>query len=212
MKVSAVVLAVLLAVLPQISAAQDEAVYVRFSGGPSWFETEIDDVGPIDLSSEGERGFFVGGAIGYDGGFWRLEGYGAYDDVSDGKIGIDQISGIDFGLNVKSLSTGVNGFLEAAIPGAPMLEGYVGAGVGYSYIETEVDVAGVQLINDDDNALSYQAMAGTRFMVSDEVELGLGYRFWTIPDYDVQIQGLNDGDGEILSHSIEASLAYRFSL
>ena len=91
------------------------------------------------------------------------------------------------------------------------------AGVGGGVVTHGVGRARVKFAGDRDSAFAYQAIAGVRKAVTDNVELGLKYRYFRTAKLNFD-DGFNDGlnvvnvssGGKLRTHSLLASLIFNF--
>ncbi len=98
---------------------------------------------------------------------------------------------------------------------------YIGAGIGYSWLDYELvgnnPVAmngfGSLLVNDTDGAFSYQAIAGLAFQLAEGLMFDLSYRYFATlePDFNGTINGAPMSfDSEYTNHSGYAGLRWNF--
>jgi opacity protein-like surface antigen len=141
-----------------------------------------------------KRGLDLDLVAGYDFGFFRLEGELGWKRARLGDFGVDSgfvsslntalnrpsgvgdpvganaaltAGSIDVGGRVKVLSGMVNALLDFGNDDGVSF--YVGGGAGR---------ARVSFAGDRDNAWAYQGIAGVRFALSENVDLGLKYRYF----------------------------------
>jgi len=215
------------------AAARDGAPYIGVEGGPMLLEdTDFDlAIGANDQSAtvttDHRYGFDVDGIAGYDFGLFRVEGELAYKRASAKEISIG--GSVPFrerdasGRNT-ALSAMLNGLVDAGGDGG--IRGYAGLGVGFARVQVRATSdLGDLSIRGTDSGLAWQAIAGLGFPVSDNIELGLKYRF-----FNVRKLKFSDDDGIAClpvttaclanqpisaqgrwrSHSLLASLIYNF--
>jgi opacity protein-like surface antigen len=132
------------------------------------------DIGGDTISYD--PGFGIMGAVGFDGGQFRIEGELAYRDY-----GIDTvtISGTAFqGIgSISALSFMANGYADIEIPNSPLTP-YVGVGMGF--VDLSFNVGGTSYASGTE--VAYQFMAGTAFDISPKAALTVGYRFFGFTD------------------------------
>jgi OmpA-OmpF porin, OOP family len=87
------------------------------------------------------------------------------------------------------------------------VQGFVGGGVGYSWIKADVKTASNVLV-DKDNSLAWQILAGLRLPVSNKLDLGLKYRFFNTQKLDMVTPFNQQVTPTWRSHSLMATLAY----
>src|SRR4029453_13802875 len=222
--------------------ARDNSPYVGVEGGillPRDTNVDVDALFPINPDpaipsglTHFDEGFDVDYKTGYDldliGGYdfgmFRLEGEVAYKRASVDDIEIDEpflfaINGaldinpalqndnIDFGGHASVLSGMVNAMLDFGDDAG--WGGFVGVGAG---------IAGVKLLGDKDSGFAWQAIAGVRMAVSENIDLGLKYRYFRTKSMnfsDTLDFGPNgvvpiDASGRFESHSLLLSLIYNF--
>lgn len=148
-------------------------------------------------------GYAVNGALGLDGGMYRIEGavgYQANDiDVTPGGPVDD-----DDDVSLSILSFLANGYIDIGMSGS-VVEPYVMAGAG---------IANVTLSDDDvdesSTAFAYQLGAGVGIQATPNVVLDLGYRYFATAD--VTYDEIPDGemDVTVASHNIMAGVRVGF--
>ncbi|WP_296720333.1 outer membrane beta-barrel protein [Erythrobacter sp.] len=216
--------------------AQDTGPYAGIEGGAVWadeiddsidiFEDEDTDEDLIALDTD--TGWEAGAIVGYDFGRFRLEGEGAYK-----RIGVDSISAPNGGIDLDPTTPGVidserelDGDLTVKSLMANALVDfgsrdtinfYAGGGAGYSWvdIDSEFDLEGdanpEQLFNDDnDSGFSWQLIAGLRFPVTRDLDLGVKYRFFNVENLGLRAADGSDFDADLRTHSALATLTYNF--
>ena len=157
-----------------------------------------------DFTMENSVGFLA--AVGYDTGSGlqaEVEvGYRALDvdeitNQVDGGQRLPDISDVD--TEVETLSVMLNGYY---VFGQGQVKPYLGGGVGFA----RHAVSGEGVDDYDDSVLSYQAMAGVAFSLSESTEVRAGYRYFATAD----IEDDDGGKGSYGTHNVEAGLVFRF--
>jgi OmpA-OmpF porin, OOP family len=87
------------------------------------------------------------------------------------------------------------------------LQGYVGGGVGYSWVDTDLGTS-TKVLDDRDGSFAWQALAGLRLPVSDKLDLGLKYRFFKTRTLNLVTPADQQVNPKWRSHSLMATLAY----
>jgi len=141
------------------------------------------DVGtPFNERVEFDPGIAVGGAVGYDYGFFRMEGEISYrhseisaiTDVSDGY----RYRGVDG--DVGALAVMANTFID--LHNNSPITPYVGGGIGFAVLNlsdtTSADVAYPLYEKGDDTVFAYQVGAGLEIALNPFLSLDLGYRYF----------------------------------
>ena len=206
--------------------ARDGSPYVGIEGGLMIVEDFDQDVIVTNgatsqrfndaYSVDFKRGHDVDVIAGYDFGLFRLEGELAYkrlrlDEVNlstsfGGNIGA---TGDEFDISNrgKILSLMANGLLDFGDDNG--WSGYVGGGVGR---------ARVRFSGDRDSAMAFQGIAGVRYAITPNIDLGLKYRYFRTANlkFDDQfVDGVNtfgiESKGKLRTHSLLASLIYNFA-
>jgi opacity protein-like surface antigen len=210
------------------AVARDGSPYIGIEGGVLFPKSQnvnasIDfaNTGVTDYTAtrvgriKAKTGFDVDAIAGYDFGMFRLEGELGYKRAKLKSLNVDNAfltalnggagstygtTDFDLGSNHVSVLSGmVNGLVDFNVGGG--LGVYAGAGVGR---------AKVKALGDSDNAWAYQLLAGVYAPISDNIDVGLKYRYF-------QTGNLNFGDleeatvrGKFRSHSLLASLTFNF--
>ena len=156
------------------------------------------------VAADYHKGYDFDANIGYDFGGFRLEAEAAYKRA---KVDLDD-SG--FGGAASALSFMLNGLLDFGPDDG--LQGFVGGGVGVSRGKLAND-----LVNDSDTGFAWQAIAGVRYPVTNNVDVSLKYRFFNqddiklIPAYTT-IGGPagSEASTKLRTHSLLLGLTYNF--
>jgi len=151
----------------------------------------------LGWDTEFDNGFAIGGQVGYafDSGL-RVELEGAYtqydvDTHSGLTVGGANIDGVDVAVLTRGAPDSANPTVGAVIADgqgevtnfglfgnvfydietSSAFKPYVGAGLGYQWVDVEYVPSGVDVGNDDDGVFAYQLMAGASFKLTDTVDL-----------------------------------------
>ena len=172
------------------------------------------------LNVDYKIGFDAGLLAGYDFGMFRVEGELAHkrlgvesvdasnalatDLVNSGLTSIDES---DFDESAKITSLMGNALLDFG--GDSGIGVYVGGGAG---------VAKMKMLGDSDSSVALQAIAGVRMALSDNMDIGLKYRYFTskfrLGQDAVSTGGIDfdiEGRGRLQTHSLLLSLIYNFA-
>ena len=195
--------------------ARDDSWYIGIDSGVMIVEDQditfspgFDDTGALVSSSTGTADYHKGwdgdAVIGYDFGGFRLEAEAAYKRA---KVDLDK-TGI--GGSASALSFMLNGLLDFGADDG--LQGFVGGGVGVSRAKLANDV-----VNDSDTGFAWQAIAGVRYPLTNNVDVSLKYRFFNqdnidlIPAYTTFAGPAGaDVQSKLRTHSLLLGLAYNF--
>ena len=211
------------------AAARDGTMYIGVEGGPMIledmkFNLSIEPNGPNpDVIVDHRIGFDLDGIAGYDFGMFRLEGELGYKRASADDITITgPVATRERNAEGRStaLSAMLNGLLDFG--GEDGVRGYAGLGVGYARVKVRAlsDIGDLG-VRGTDSGLAWQAIAGFGVPISDNVELGLKYRFFNVRKVKFSDDGAQaclpfstacasntpiSADGRWRSHSLLASL------
>jgi opacity protein-like surface antigen len=164
---------------------------------------------PAGASVSAELGYdagpFLGVAVGYDFGNYRLEsefGYMKNDmDELSVRVNIPGEGSLKVGEpmdgDLSSFTVLFNGYYDFCK--GSKLRPYITAGIGYSRVEAQV--SDMEDGSEDDSVFAYQAGAGIGWDVSEIITLDLKYRYF----------GTSDPlDIDYSSHSVSLGLRYSF--
>lgn len=198
-----VALLVFLASAPLAQAAATP--YVSASAGVAFLSDSDMEEGGVTAEEaiEYKTGFAVNGALGLDGGMYRLEGAIGYQvNEWDKLYGIEIPDDID--AEVSILSFMANGYLDIEMPTA-MVTPYLMAGAGVAHVDFDVpDIPELE----SDTVFAYQFGAGIGFEATPNVIFDVGYRYFATPDVS-PVDG-DDIDISIASHNLMAGVRVGF--
>jgi len=209
--------------------ARDKAWYAGIEGGALLIENIDFDVTGVQgaetsngVSVKHKMGYDVDGIVGYDFGGFRTEfelGYkkASLDKVTLAGVAVPGSGGVatgtfsDAGGTTSALSFMLNGLFDFGDDDG--WNGYVGGGVGIARVKADIyQVAdlGAAFADDSDTGFAWQVIAGVRKAISDNVDLGLKYRFFNAPSVDLVGVDGTAYDGRFRSHSLLASVIFNF--
>ncbi|MFZ4687735.1 MAG: OmpA family protein [Polymorphobacter sp.] len=186
------------------------------------------------IRAKHEIGYDVGGNIGYDFGMFRAEFEVAYKDNNLDTTTIEQAIPaipISTGFNVGGTRVPALGVNSTAADGNArvlsfMANGlfdfggqdrdfgaYVGGGAGIARVQHHIYQTakfGPAFNDDSDTGFAYQILAGVYKPLTDHVDLGLKYRFFTVPNVDTFTTNGLATSTRYRSHSLMLTLAYNF--
>ncbi|MCG8344533.1 MAG: outer membrane beta-barrel protein [Chlorobiales bacterium] len=179
--------------------------YVGLSAGIALLQnSDIKAEGLTDEDAiEYATGYAVNGALGIDGGMYRIEGavgYQANDiDVTPGGPVDD-----DEDVSLSILSFLANGYIDIGMSGS-VVEPYVMAGAGVATVTLSDEG-----VDEGSTAFAYQFGAGVGIQATPNVVLDLGYRYFATAD--VTYDEIPDGemDVTVASHNIMAGVRVGF--
>ena len=211
--------------------ARDHSPYVGIeAGGMIVEDQDFDYSDPTINNDDGvldsgyivnyKTGFDVDLIAGYDLGFVRLEGELAYKRASVDGINVDPLiapagdtSGNIDGGRVSVFSGMANVLLDFGNEDG--LSGYIGGGAGFASVKLSAGTSttGAHEISDSDSRPAFQGIAGVRYAVSQNIDIGLKYRFFTATNlkFSDDFGGTPFRlKGSYRSNSLLASLIYNF--
>ena len=225
----AVVMALAGTALAGPALARDDAWYAGLEGGALLLE-DID----FDATTSGgastsnavvvdsKFGYDVAGNVGYDFGGFRAEFELGFKKASLSNVVLTgfNVAGAgssttntfnDAGGTTSALSFMLNGLIDFGDNEG--WNGYAGGGIGVA--RTKADIyqvvdQGTEFADDSDTGFAWQVIAGVRRAISDNVDLGLKYRFFNAPSFDIIGTRGEEFDGAFRSHSLLASLTFNF--
>lgn len=181
-----------------------------------------------------EIGYDVGGNIGYDFGMFRTEFEVAYKNNNLDQTTFEQaipaipiliapnigavrvpalgVNSVNADGNARVLSFMANGLFDFGGKDND-IGAYLGGGVGIARVQHyqyQTAKFGPAFINDSDTGFAYQVLAGVYKPISDHVDVGLKYRFFTVPNVDTFTTNGLATNTRYRSHSLMVTLAYNF--
>ena len=167
---------------------------------------------------ESDTGFAFGGALGT----WINESLRAELEVSYQEVDADKIS-LSGAATFASSAQGSGDALYILanvwfdVPLGMPVQPYLGGGLGVGIVDTDVKVAapliGTIGPNDTDTGFAFQAGAGFRYEVSENISLDLGYRFKGIENLDFDDRSAlvaGNKNLDVYTHVIQGGLTFEF--
>ena len=222
--------ALVLGVLSSPAMARDNSGYIGVEAGVFMPQkTDLDRRGAFTgniwadwLSVKHDLGYDADLIAGYDFGMFRLEAELARKHASHKRYNVDnQAPGpfpagvfpgdsinADGRTNVTSLM--VNGLVDLGDDNG--FSFYAGGGVGPARVSVKVDQIGDSAYHfRDTDMLAWQGIAGVRYAISPNMDVGLKYRYFSAGTLKHEVMGHGfDARGFVHSHSLLASLVYNF--
>jgi OmpA-OmpF porin, OOP family len=204
--------------------ARNDSWYIGLEGGPQIVEKLNLDIGTVRNAQSAKQrvGYDVDGIVGYDFGAFRLEAEVAYKEsrlrnlISTVPVPVEGNAFAPAGTysnpagRTSALSFMLNGLLDFGDDDS--VQGFVGGGIGVARVKLS-DYRlrnGAGFLNDSDTGFAYQGLAGVRAPISDNVDIGLKYRFFTVDNVDLVDRVGRATSTRYRSHSILGSLIYNF--
>ncbi|GAB4185210.1 MAG: OmpA family protein [Thalassobaculales bacterium] len=193
------------------SAQAPSGIYVGGAAGVS-LPNDSDLEGPavgvfpaLNTSADLNTGAAINFSVGY-----RFD-MGLRPELEFGwkRNSVDDIGGNSASGSVRSLSAMAN--LLYDIPaGMGDIYPYVGAGIGLARVSFDNVSQGGETIDDKSTDFAYQGIAGLGYRLSDTLDLSLDYRYFAVPDIDVN-SNRRAVDTEYRSHLVMLGLRYTFA-
>jgi outer membrane autotransporter protein len=198
MKTKTVLLATTALALLTLAAPANAAGpwYVSLTGGANWQDDDgfIATNGPdtLTFASNSDTGYVIAGAVGYSltsvAPGLRVEAEVSYRDNSNDGVwttttGVASDSGLlDF--DHSAIAVLANVWYDFDVGG---VKPYVGGGLGWADVEVDGTYIGgtIPAIDFSDNGFAWQAGAGINFAISPNMQLGVGYRYFSGPEVNI---------------------------
>ncbi|UZK64939.1 OmpA family protein [Sphingomonas sp. M1-B02] len=207
--------------------ARDDAWYVGVEGGAMLVEDIDWDVSGVKdtVSVDHRAGYDVAGTVGYDLGPVRLEAEVGYRsaNVTGVRSGVPLPIVNAAGANVaavpraydyaggtsSALSFMVNALWDFGDDDG--VQGFVGPGLGVARVKTRLGLnTRSDFIDDSDTVVAWQAIAGVRAPINDNIDVSLKYRFFNAPGVELVDAAGRPWYGRYRSHSIMGGLVFNF--
>jgi outer membrane protein OmpA-like peptidoglycan-associated protein len=229
MKRTAFLLAGAAVIVAVPAQAREGQPYIGINGGVS-LEDQVD----VDIDNNRGDGLLDNAAfadtklgidadvvVGYDFGAFRLEAEGGYkragydgltvvsSTILPGGITVPGGTVVQNDEDLEIWSGMVNGLIEFGSDDGFQVFG--GGGVGVANLNLPVVVTGVGTVIDDDATdFAWQLLAGARVALSDNVDLGVKYRYFVADGFSLEATNGRSIEADYSAHSILASLTYNF--
>jgi OmpA-OmpF porin, OOP family len=229
MRKLAVVLALASTALATPALARDNSWYVGINGGAMIVEDidfDVTTAAGVNTAAgttiDHEYGFDIDGVIGYDFGGFRVEAEVGYRRASVDSIRstvplprvpqagtfpantFDRADG-----RTTALSFMLNGLIDFGEDDG--LQGFIGGGAGVARVQARYGLTRfANFLDDSDTVFAWQALAGIRAPLSDNVDAVLKYRFFNADNVNLINVANTTLDGRFRSHSILGGVTYNF--
>jgi opacity protein-like surface antigen len=197
----------LLMSVASLAATPIDGLYTSMFGGYVYIPGNISyNTGTGTLNSPSyQGGFDAGGSIGYKSNPMRYEGEVTYLKAEVNQFYLDDTLQTTPGGTNEAIFGMANIFYD--IPNMnPLLQPYVGAGIGYGWVQARLSALGPSVTTSfsaQNSTFAYQAMAGVTFNFAENYAVSAGYRY-------LGTSNLSQF-GEIFQvHMINAIATYRF--
>jgi opacity protein-like surface antigen len=164
-----------------------------------------------DIEQEFDRGFAIGGEAGYAfGNGFRVGGEVTYrhNDLGDISADLSTVSGStatsgNVDEDISSWAFTLNGYFDIAT-GSPFTP-YVGVGAGAAIVNLDLET-NLGNIDDSDTVFAYQGIVGLAFALSQNVDVGVEYRYFATSD--PEFSGDFDTSAEYRAHNVFLKATY----
>jgi OmpA-OmpF porin, OOP family len=208
-----------------VSAREGQA-YIGVNGGvllEDQVDVDLADTDPQVNAGFGDTktGLDADVVLGYDFGAFRLEAEGgykraAYDGLTivnsaflPGSLTVPAGTVVQNEEDLQIWSGMINGLVEFGNDDGFQVFG--GGGVGVANLDLPVVVDGVGTVIDDSATdFAWQLIAGARVALSDNVDLGVKYRYFVADGFELEAADGTALEADFSSHSVLASLTYNF--
>ena len=169
-----------------------------------------------------KTGYDVDAILGYKFGMFRLEGEAGYKRAKVKSLGVSTPLITDVGTAAGTTVTAANFDVGnhigiKTLMANALIDGDFGGGFG-GYVGGGAGRAWANFSGDSDNAWAYQGIAGLRYAVSPNVDVGLKYRYFHTGKLNFSdaftvnsVPFTTTAKGSYDSHSLLASLVYNFN-
>ncbi|HEY0629119.1 MAG TPA: outer membrane beta-barrel protein, partial [Sphingomicrobium sp.] len=195
--------------------ARDKTLYLGVEAGPMWAsDVDMDlDTATSDfddfLELDHKLGYDIGVIFGYDGGMVRAELDLSYKRAGHDEVTVDGDTVFEGEDATRYIAIMTNLLLD--VGNEDGLSFYAGPGVGFAWGKTDFDgLFGEETVKD--GGVAWQAIAGVRYALNPNVDLGLKYRYFRPSRFKVSLgdEGEDELNGRFSSHSLLATLTYNF--
>jgi OmpA-OmpF porin, OOP family len=207
--------------------ARDDSWYVGLEGGAMIVEDinfNLTRAGaPGTATVDHDYGYDVDGIVGYDFGVFRLEAEVGYkravvENYEGGGLSVQTGGGTlspgiryPAGGSTSALSFMLNGLLDFGDETG--ISGFVGGGAGVARVkfsDYRLNNTTAVILDDSDTRFAWQGIAGVRAPLTDNIDVGLKYRFFNVSRLrTVGVTG-DDFRGRFRSHSLLGSVIFNF--
>jgi len=188
------------------SAMPIDGLYSTAFGGLSLVTPNIDvTYKNVYLNqSNYNSGFDAGAALGYKSAIWRYEVEVTYFDATINQIALDRV--VDS--TPQGYNDGVLGFLnillDIPVSATNLIQPYIGAGIGYAWIQNDVtNTSNTLQFNPNNYALAYQGTAGLIYNFAENWSMSASYHFMSTTH-------INTLGSNFQTSLVNGGLTYRF--
>jgi OmpA-OmpF porin, OOP family len=203
--------------------ARDGQVYVELDAGAVSINKQSLDIGtlPDAATIKSGKGYDIGAVIGYDFGKFRVEAEGSSRSADANSINVvgggvpltSAAIATGFGLRGTGGQTTTQSLMANAmldLGSDDGIQGFLGGGVGIAKTRVTNFIVDPVWLKDSDSGFAWQALAGVRYPVTDNVDIGLKYRFFNASKSDLVDRFGRTVGTSAQSHSVLFSIGYNF--
>lgn len=189
-------------VLP--AKAADPGPYFNASAGANW-AADADLGGDASGKMKTDVGFRFSAGVGYN----LNKNWGVEFDTGWVWNSINKFGGVSFSddNSFEHIPFIINAVYRYTI--GAKLETYIGGGVGGVYSHLTIDQGPVD-DDDGDVVFGWQAMAGVRYLISETMSVGVGYKYLGTAEGEYDIQGARIKIDSVHNHTFAAVFNWKF--
>jgi outer membrane protein OmpA-like peptidoglycan-associated protein len=179
--------------------------YVQGGAGANWQTGGDIKVGGSTLDTDYDIGWM--GAL--SGGYAWRSGLRLELEFGYRENGVDSVAGVAANGDTKMLTGMVNAIY--GFPAFGSLVPYVGVGVGAGRLKLDsIRPLGATSVDDSDIGVAFQGIAGVEYALSDNLGLGLSYRYMYAPSFDFTAANGAGVSTDYRSHAVMVALRWSF--
>jgi len=182
MKKTAFLLSAMLASTTTIAAVPIAGWYAGAFAGAAYLPDNVNTSinGLYYNNSKYDMGYDFGANLGYKSGNLRYEIEGTYIKAKPDKFNIGGVTQTGVGGQSTALSGMANVYVDFEGFITPIIQPYVGAGIGYAYVKNDLNANGPTLttsVKNSNTVFAYQGMAGVTYNFAENWAATIGYRY-----------------------------------
>lgn len=199
--------------------AQEGNWYAGIDGYGTFLGNETATRSNLDVTNSYNTGGGFAGRFGYDFGMIRLETELGkhYNNLGRLEVNTDATLGLATGNATAGRTHSTHYMFNAvfdldSLTGDMAIEPFIGGGLGVATVKLQQLTGNVAsaYVNSSDDALAYQAFAGVRTPLADNIDLSLKYRFMGTNDGDPIDRLGNSFKSSYDVHDIGLGITYKF--
>lgn len=191
------------------ASAADTGLYFNADAGVNWAQDADIKGGGTSETLKTDIGFRFSAGVGYNlDKNWGVEFDTGYVWNTIDKIGSSSFSGDSSFSHIPFIVNVVYRYQFG-----PQFETYIGGGAGGAYSVLSIDdTVGVVRVNDDDGdvVFAWQAIAGVRYLLSETMSVGVGYKYLGTTEGKYDIQGASVKVDSVHNHTFGAVFNWKF--